>query len=318
MSKSKITLIVTIFTFFLLAVPFLVPTVIHFNNLNEMNKYILFSIRIPTVLTAFFTGGILAGGGLTFQSLFRNPLATPYTLGISSGAALGAVISIVVLNKMISFQGLTQVSAFLGATLSVLIVIAFIFQTKNISSNSVLLAGVAINFLFASLIMFFQYIGKEYDIFKITRWLLGSVGNVSLKSAVFIGIVFALLLVILILLADILDLMALGDQLAITKGVDLKKNKVILIVSVSFAVAIAISLTGPIGFVGIIVPHISRILTKSTHKTLVPFSMFFGGVLLVICDSIGRIILYPSVMPTGVITAMIGAPFFLLLLRKER
>jgi iron complex transport system permease protein len=239
-------------------------------------------------------------------------------LGISSGAALGAVIAIVVLNHIFSFQGLTQISAFSGAALSVLIVITFIFQTRNISSNSVLLAGVAINFLFASLIMFFQYVGKEYDIFKITRWLLGSVGSVTLTSSVFIGVVFIALLSILIFLADILDLMALGDQLAVTRGVDIKKNKVILIVTVSFSVAIAISFTGPIGFVGIIVPHISRILTKSTHKTLIPFSMFFGGVLLVLCDSIGRMILYPSVMPTGVITAMIGAPFFLILLKQER
>lgn len=317
MNKKKLTSIFIILIAILCLTPFLIPTVISPFKLTEMNKYIFISIRIPIVLTAFFVGGILAGGGLAFQGLFRNPLATPYTLGISSGAALGAVFAIIVLSKTVKIPGLIQISAFIGAALSVLIVVAFVFKKRLLTSNSVLLAGVAVNFLFASLIMFFQYLGKEYDIFKITRWLLGSIGNSSIKYSFLLFIIFIAFGIFLYKMSDILDLLTLGDELAVTRGVDVKKIKVLLVVVVSFAVAIAISITGPIGFIGIIVPHIIRILTKGTHKVLVPFTFIAGGIMLVICDSIGRIVLYPAAIPTGVITAMIGAPFFLMLLSRD-
>jgi len=318
MNKLRLLFLFFIIFTVLLIAPFIIPTVILPFDLTDINKYILVSIRLPIVLTAFFVGGILAGGGLAFQGLFRNPLATPYTLGISSGAALGAVFAIVILSKVSEIPGLIQLSAFSGAALSVLIVIAFVFKKKLLTSNSVLLAGVAVNFLFASLIMFFQYLGKEYDIFKITRWLLGTIGNSSIKYSYLLAVVFVIFAVTLYKMSDILDLMSLGDELAITRGVDVKRTKVLLVIIVSFAVAIAISITGPIGFIGIIVPHIIRIITKGTHKILVPFSFIAGGTMLVICDSIGRVILYPAAIPTGVITAMIGAPFFLMLLSRDK
>lgn len=282
-----------------------------------VNRHIFWEIRFPIILTALFAGGVLAGGGLSFQALFRNPLATPYTLGISSGAAFGAVIFIVFIHSGGSGAAV-PIFAFAGALCSVLLVMSFAFRKRTVSAETILLAGVAVNFLFASVIMFSQYVAAQYEVFQITRWLLGGIGNAGPSSVVLTGLAFAGLLVVLMWLAPGLDLSILGDDMAISRGLDVRRFKLLLITLVSAAVAATVAFTGPIGFVGIVVPHMVRMkLGTSAHRRLVPMTMVAGGLMLAVCDTIGRTVLFPVTVPTGVVTALVGAPFFLWILSRR-
>ena len=285
---------------------------------EDVSRQILWDIRFPIVLTALFAGGVLAGGGLSFQALFRNPLATPYTLGISSGAAFGAVIFIVFIHPVGSSGDAVPVFAFAGALCSVLLVMSFVFRKRMVSAETILLAGVAVNFLFASVIMFSQYVAAQYEVFQITRWLLGGIGNAGPSSVVLTGLAFTGLLVVLMWLAPGLDLSTLGDDMSISRGLDVRRFKLVLISLVSAAVAVTVAFTGPIGFVGIVVPHMVRLkIGTATHRRLVPMTMVAGGLMLAVCDTIGRTVLFPVTVPTGVITALIGAPFFLWILSRH-
>ncbi len=284
---------------------------------DAVNRHILLEIRFPVVLTALFAGGVLAGGGLSFQALFRNPLATPYTLGISSGAAFGAVIYIVFIHPGGSGIAI-PLFAFAGALVSVVLVLSFAFRKRMASAETILLAGVAVNFLFASVIMFSQYVAAQYEVFQITRWLLGGIGNAGVLSVGLTGLAFIGLLAVLLWLSPGLDLSVLGDDMAASRGLSVRRFKRLLITLVSAAVAATIAFTGPIGFVGIVVPHMVRLkLGTAIHRQLVPMTMVAGGLMLAVCDTIGRTVLFPVTVPTGVITALVGAPFFLWLLSRS-
>ncbi len=284
---------------------------------EDVSRHILMDIRFPIVLTALFAGGVLAGGGLSFQALFRNPLATPYTLGISSGAAFGAVVFIVFIHPGGSGAAV-PVFAFAGALCSALLVMSFAFRKRMVSAETILLAGVAVNFLFASVIMFSQYVAAQYEVFQITRWLLGGIGNAGPLSVVLTGLAFIGLLLALMWLAPGLDLSTLGDDMAISRGLDVRRFKLVLISLVSAAVAATVAFTGPIGFVGIVVPHMVRLkIGTAAHRRLVPMTMVAGGLMLAVCDTIGRTVLFPVTVPTGVVTALIGAPFFLWILSRR-
>lgn len=303
-----------IFLLILFTLPICWPTPIG-NLESETAQLILIRIRLPMLLTALFAGGVLAGGGLAFQALFRNPLATPYTLGISSGAAFGAVTWLVL--KGGGPSGFTlPIAAFAGALLSTGAVMVFTARKRHLSSNVVLLAGVAVNFLFSSIIMFLQYLAGEYEVFRVTRWLLGGLSGADMVAVSFTGFGCILMLIVLMRIAPALDLVLLGDDLAITRGLDLRHFKKMVILLVSIAVAATIAFTGPIGFVGIIVPHMVRLQRPDRHRSMIPMTMAAGGLLLAVCDTIGRTILYPVTVPTGVLTAMVGAPFFLWLLAR--
>ncbi|NOZ12100.1 MAG: iron ABC transporter permease [Acidobacteria bacterium] len=300
-----------------LLLPFFFPVPLIGHLSEAVNRHILWEIRLPVILTALFAGGVLAGGGLSFQALFRNPLATPYTLGISSGAAFGAVVFIVFIHS--GGGAAVPAFAFAGALCSALLVMSFAFRKRMVSAETILLAGVAVNFFFASIIMFSQYIAAQYEVFQITRWLLGGIGNAGFLSVLLTGLAFFGLLAALLLLSPGLDLSALGDDLAASRGLDVRRFKLVVITLVSAAVAATIAFTGPIGFVGIIVPHMVRLkLRTAVHRRLVPMVMAAGGLMLAICDTIGRTVLFPVTVPTGVVTALIGAPFFLWLLSRSR
>ena len=298
-----------------ISLPLFWPTPLAWRLDQETARFILFQIRLPMLFTAVFAGGILAGGGMAFQALFRNPLATPYTLGISAGAAFGAV-SWLVLKGGGPSGVVLPIAAFAGALLSTGAVLVFTARKRYLSSNIVLLAGVAVNFLFSSVIMFLQYLAGEYEVFRVTRWLLGGLSGSDMIAVAFTGGGFLLMLMVLMAYGPALDLVLLGDDLATTRGLDLRRFKKRLILLVSIAVAVTIAFTGPIGFVGIIVPHMVRMGNPYRHRTLIPLTMAAGGLLLAVCDTIGRTILYPVTVPTGVITAMVGAPFFLWLLAR--
>jgi iron complex transport system permease protein len=282
---------------------------------DQVKSDILWKIRLPRVIAAFLAGAALAISGMTFQAMFRNPLATPFTLGVSSGAAFGAAIYIK-LGVIFSILGVSgqSLSAFIGAILSVLLVYGISQIKKGFTTATMLIAGVAINFFFSSLILFIQYLSDFANSFRIIRWLMGGFEIVGFRP-VFTLLPFVLFgSAVLFLLTHELNLFTLGEDIALSRGMDVKKIKALLFFATSLMIGGIVSVCGPIGFIGMMAPHICRLLIGAEHRFLTSASFFFGGAFLVFCDTLSRILIAPAEIPVGVITALLGGPFFLWLL----
>ena len=283
--------------------------------------YILWNLRIPRVLMAFFAGAALATSGMVFQAMFRNPLATPFTLGVASGASLGAMICYQY-GLIFTIWGISGVSigAFLGAAGSIVLVYTLTaFSRQGATTATMLLAGVAVSFFFSSLILFIQYMSDFTRSFQMLRWVMGGMRNIVgfhdvLNVAMFV--VSGCLLVWYLLLD--LNLLSTGEDFAFSRGVNVDRVKGLLFFSVSLMVGAVVAVCGPIGFVGLMSPHICRLLVGPDHRLLCPATLFFGGAMLVVCDTIARTILAPAELPVGIITALLGGPFFLWLLLSRR
>lgn len=276
---------------------------------------ILAQIRIPRIATAFLAGAALSLSGMTFQAMFRNPLATPYTLGVASGASLGAAVYIR-LGLAFSLAGLSglTLAGFAGALLSLGIVYGLTRLRGGFSSATLLLAGVAVSFSFSSLILFIQYISGLRHSFQIVRRLMGSLDVVGYQAA---GNILPFMLagvLLLIWLTRDLNLLSTGEDLAVSRGTEVTRIKKLVFAAVSLMVGAVVAFCGPIGFVGMMVPHTCRLLIGHDHRYLTPAVLLGGGSFLVACDALSRIIVAPAEMPVGVITAVLGGPFFLLLL----
>jgi iron complex transport system permease protein len=282
---------------------------------------LLWKLRIPRVLMAFLAGTALSASGMVFQAMFRNPLATPFTLGVSSGAALGAAVSIQ-FGWTFALFGLSSVSlaAFAGALLSIALVYLLTARSRHGSSTStMLLAGVAICFFFSSLILFLQYMSDFTRSFRMLRWTMGGLGDIVQFRDV-LGVfpfVASGCLIVWYLLHE-LNLLATGEEFAFSRGVNVNQTKLLLFLSVSLMVGAVVALCGPIGFVGLMAPHICRMLVGPDHRRLYPAALLFGGAFLVICDTASRVIMAPTELPVGIITALLGGPFFLWLLLARR
>jgi iron complex transport system permease protein len=282
---------------------------------DQVKSDILWKIRLPRVIAAFLAGAALAISGMTFQAMFRNPLATPFTLGVSSGAAFGAAIYIK-LGVIFSILGVSgqSLSAFIGAILSVLLVYGISQIKKGFTTATMLIAGVAINFFFSSLILFIQYLSDFANSFRIIRWLMGGFEIVGFRP-VFTLLPFVLFgSAVLFLLTHELNLFTLGEDIALSRGMDVKKIKALLFFATSLMIGGIVSVCGPIGFIGMMAPHICRLLIGAEHRLLTPASFVFGGAFLVFCDTLSRTLIAPAEIPVGVITALLGGPFFLWLL----
>ncbi len=282
---------------------------------DQVRSDIFWKIRLPRVIAAFLAGAALAISGMTFQAMFRNPLATPFTLGVSSGAAFGAAIYIK-LGVIFSILGVSgqSLSAFIGAILSVLLVYGISQIKKGFTTATMLIAGVAINFFFSSLILFIQYLSDFANSFRIIRWLMGGFEIVGFRP-VFTILPFVLVgSAFIFLLNHELNLLTLGEDIALSRGVDVKKIKMALFFTTSLMIGGVVSICGPIGFIGMMAPHICRLLIGAEHRFLSPASFVFGGAFLVLCDTLSRLLIAPAEIPVGVITALLGGPFFLWLL----
>ncbi len=287
-------------------------------NLGDVKSDIFWKIRVPRVLLAFISGSALAISGMTFQSMFRNSLATPFTLGVSSGAAFGAALYVKIgfLFSLLGVAGQT-IFAFIGALISIAIIYILSKIKKGFSVGTMLLAGVAINFFFSSFILFIQFMSDFTQSFSIMRWLMGGFEIIG-YSDIYNILPFILVgSIIIILLSTELNLLTLGEDIAISRGVSLSKIKNILFFATSLMVSGVISVVGPIGFVGMMVPHISRLIIGSDHRYLVFLNIIFGGAFLVLCDTLSRVLIAPAEIPVGVITALLGGPFFIWLLIKS-
>jgi len=279
---------------------------------------IFWQIRVPRVLAACVGGAGLALGGAVFQAIFRNPLATPYTLGVASGASFGvAAVSSLGLSVVVAGLSTTTVAAFVGALLAVGVVWMLIRLRPNLSSTALLLAGVAMNFFFSSLILFLQYTASLGDSYRIIRWLMGGLGGVDLRTLFHMTPAVVIGALVVARHARGLDLLSTGSEIAASRGLAVNRTRTVLFLATSVMVGGVVATCGPIGFVGMMAPHICRLVVGSHHRSLLPASALFGGAFLVLCDTAARVVLQPAELPVGVITAFLGAPFFLWLLVRK-
>ena len=287
---------------------------------NNLDASILFQVRLPRVLLGAVAGAALSVAGAVFQALLRNDLAAPFTLGVSSGAALGAVLAIV-LNFNISILGFPLVSlfSFLGALCAIFLVFSLVrTQHGELPTSILLLAGVTANFFFASIVMFLHYVSDFGQSFRIIRWLMGGLDITDYQTVLSITPIIFIGIGLLIYVGRDLNLISTGDHPAKSRGVDVSQIQKIGFITASLITATVVAITGPIGFVGLIVPHISRLFVGSDLRILIPVSMLFGASFLIICDTIARTIIAPTEIPVGIITAMLGGPFFVWLLKRKK
>jgi len=290
------------------------------NNSNNIDASILFQVRLPRILLGAITGAALSVAGAVLQALLRNDLAAPFTLGVSSGAALGAVIAIA-LNLNFTLLGFPVISlfSFMGSLVAILLVFNLV-RTKHgeFPTGVLLLAGVTANFFFASLVMFIHYLADFSQSFTIIRWLMGGLDITDYNTiltvfpTVFIGVF------ILLFVSRDLNLISTGVHSASSRGVNVKKIQKIGFITASLITGTVVATCGPIGFIGLIVPHIVRLFVGPDLRILIPASMLFGASFLVICDTFARTLLAPTEIPVGIITAMLGGPFFVWLLKRKR
>lgn len=287
---------------------------------NNVDADILFLARIPRILLGAVTGAALSVAGAVFQALLRNDLAAPFTLGVSSGASLGAVIAIS-LNLNFTILGISTLSiaAFIGALGTMFLVFGLVKTRHGDFPTSVLLlAGVTANFFFASMVMFIHYMSDFTQSFQIVRWLMGGLDITDYQTVWSICPFVILGIGGLIFVSRDLNLISAGAQSAMSRGVDVSRTQKIGFILASLITGTVVAISGPIGFVGLIVPHIVRLLIGPDLRLLIPGSMFFGASFLVLCDTVGRTLIAPAEIPVGVITAMLGGPFFVWLLKRQQ
>ena len=293
-----------------------------FNNLSLLEKEVLLNIRAPRVALAVFVGAALGVAGATLQGLFRNPLADPGLIGVSAGGALGAVLSIVLLQ---TFSNDNNMGIFLipsSAIFGSLTVIGIIYIiTSGFNKSGImymLLVGIALNAIATVGIGFLTFISSDSQLRNITFWMMGSYGSANwilLLPAIF---VISASTIILISISRKLDIMQLGEIEAYRVGVDIKKTKMIIIISTAIMIGASVSLSGLVGFIGLVVPHLVRLLGGANHRYLLLGSALMGVIISVNADLFSRIVIQPAEIPIGLATSALGAPFFLWLVLRLR
>lgn len=299
--------------------PFLGETQINIKDIFEFSNssnMVFWDLRVARVILAFFVGGILALSGLIFQIIFKNELITPYTLGIASGTTLFTAIGIILLPTIYIF-----ISSILGSlfTILVLYIISKVINKTSIgsSTNSILLIGIALSYFYGSALMLVFYMSSLQENYSIVRFTLGSLDTVGFSNSFVIFFVSIVFYVIIYLYKNKIKLLLTSNDMAFLKGLNVDKTNLTLLIVVSLCVGITISFTGPIGFIGLVIPHIVKLIYKKSAEKLFFPTFFFGGVFLVFSDLISRNLNTDSTLPIGVVTAFIGAPFFIYLLIKR-
>jgi iron complex transport system permease protein len=282
------------------------------------DREILLFARLPRVLLSLLAGGALAVAGVLFQALLRDSLASPYTLGISTGASLGAVLAIALGWRTVAGLPAVWAAAFLGAGAALLLVLAIATEGRRMSSFTLLLAGVTINSICLALILFLQNLASFGQSFAIVRWLMGGIEAVDYSSIGWLAALVLPVCLFIFLRAREWNLMAVGEDWALARGVSTSRLLLAGYLAGSLLAGSVTALTGPIGFVGLIVPHALRLRLGADHRLLIPCSFFTGAAFLTLCDAVARTVLAPAELPVGVITALAGGPFFIWLLRSRR
>lgn len=282
-----------------------------FAQTDTVSHAIMLQIRIPRVCVAFIVGGSLALAGALMQILLRNPLADPYVLGVSGGAAVASLLAML-LGLMTNF---VYGCAFIGSIFSMLLVMGLVRQRCNFSSLHLLLTGVVVATGWSAIISFILAISPQTNLRSMLFWLMGDLSYAHFSYWLLFILIFSL--IVSLVFARSLNILARGDLTARSLGINTRRLNWMLYVVTSILTASAVSMAGCIGFVGLIVPHILRHLGNSDHRFVLPGSVLLGGSLLVLADTLSRSIMAPAQLPVGVLTAMLGVPSFLLLLRKN-
>lgn len=329
--RGRIAMVVAAFAVFAIAVMIWAPTVGStsislaraFDRAipwdDNIDAQIFFVARLPRVLAGGLVGATLAAAGVVLQALLRNPLATPFTLGVSAGASLGAMLAVTTRLEL-SVLGITSIplASFAGSLIATAIVYALASsQRRGLSTNVLLLAGVTLNAFFSAVILFVQYLADFAEALRAIRWMMG-----GLDVASYVPIIAALPFIIIsfaafAMMTRTLNLLSVGTEAAASRGVNIVGAQRLAFISASLATGAAVSLGGPIGFIGIIVPHLVRLMVGSDHRIVLPASALFGAAFLVLCDLAARTLMSPLEIPVGVVTALVGGPFFLWLLVKR-
>ena len=316
MSQLKIIILIIAALCIVATSTFIGPTMIMPGALSDVDREILLSIRLPRVLVALLMGMALGASGAVLQGILRNPLADPYVLGISSGASLAAAIGIV---GGLSFLGnfTIPVLAFIGATITGGIVGAIGVKRGGFWPERLLLGGVGLSFLFSAILMLMMSISTDEGLRRAMLWIFGDLSMSEWRRVPY-GFVLVLVGIMLsVTRARALNALILGDEFAQSLGFAPAHERFILFIAVGLMTAASVSLGGMIGFIGLLIPHIMRFFFGADSRMLIPASAIGGGSLLCIADLISRSILPPMELPAGVITAIIGAPYFLYLLRRK-
>lgn len=309
-----------IFSFILILIsPFLGEITLNLNELFDSSTItykVFWELRVSRVFLAFLVGGILSLSGLIFQIIFKNALITPYTLGIASGTTLFTAVSIVFFPTI-----LLSFSSALGSLLTITI-LYFISKSINqdqiaVSTNSILLIGIALSYFYSSALMLVFYLSNLEQNYSIVRFTLGSLDTVGFDSSIIIFFISIIMYFTIYINKEKIKLLLISNDTAFLKGLNVHKLNLILLVVISLSVGVCISFVGPIGFIGLVVPHVVKLIYKTSADKLIFPVFFFGGIFLVLSDLISRNLNTASSLPIGIVTAFIGAPFFVYLLIKR-
>ena len=293
------------------------------DNVSQQVKTILLDIRLPRICLAILIGAILAISGAVMQGLFRNPLAAPSLIGVSSGASVGASVVIVLAGAWLQSNtalglSLVAVGAFIGSFLVTVLVYRLSTSALGTSVTTMLLAGIAVSALAGAVSGLFSYYADNEMLRQISIWQMGNLSTANWQRVLVLTVVAILVLSLFPRESKSLNALLLGESEARHLGIDVQQVKRKLILLTTLGIGTAVAIGGMIGFVGLIVPHIVRLLIGPDHRWLLPASALAGGVLLLLADTIARIIIAPTELPTGILTAILGAPFFIMLLVQKR
>jgi iron complex transport system permease protein len=287
-------------------------------SLTPLQSTIIWTVRAPRMVLGLLAGSMLAVAGGTYQGVFRNPLADPYLLGVAAGAGLGATVAIIDVGGGLSTPSWTPLLAFIGAMGAVIVTWVIGGRGLHSSSATLILAGVAVAALLTSVQTFLQQQSSVNSIALVYIWLLGSLANASWGSVTLVLPYVAVCVVICVAAGRALDVMSVGENESRSLGLPVRRVRFIVIAASSLGTAAIVSAVGLIGFVGIIVPHIVRLLVGTSYRRILPISVAFGSAFLVFADTIARTVLAPSELPLGVVTAVVGAPVFVIILSLRR
>lgn len=289
-------------------------------EVSDMQRSIVLSVRLPRVFCAVLAGASLSMAGLIMQGIFQNPLVSPYTLGVSNGASFGASVAII-LSAKLSFLGLgyylTPVFAFAFSMLTMLLVYT-ISKLTNHATRTLILSGVAIGYLFSALVSALKYISDVQSLPELVFWSMGSLSGLQWNVVLLMLTTFAACFILSVFNAWNMNVMSMGYEECRALGVDYKKMQILTFIVTTVLTSMSVSFTGVIGFVGLIAPHVTRMMIGSDYRYCVPASALMGALLLLVSDTLARTMFSPTEIPVGIITSFIGVPFFLYLIVRRR
>jgi iron complex transport system permease protein len=297
----------------------LINTSVDSASFNTVNAAIILQIRLPRILAGVFIGAALAASGVLYQGVFKNPMADPYILGVSTGAAVGAGTGIL-FGAGLSYFGfpIVQTSAFIAAMVTVFFVYAISRVGSRVPEMTLLLSGIAITIFLGAIYQLMQVVAENYQLHALVSWTIGSLSNIPWSDLWKIVPIAIVGVALSYFFSRDLNMISLGDETAQNLGVNTERTKKILLTIGAMMTAVAVSISGSIGFVGLMIPHITRLLVGPDHRLLLPASAIVGAIFLVLCDAVARVLTGAAELPVGIITAIAGIPFFIFLLRKKK